>query len=232
MLKTLIISAHLDDAALCCTDHVLSWKKAGRQLKIVTIFTKFGQRTQVKLLKKRLVKVGFQDPTRQEEIRKKEDFSAMDALGVAREHMNFVDACYRVNKGSLVYRRYKSVFEGKISHADYKLTEEVKTRLQEFEDFDQVIIPLGIGRHVDHIIARSAAEEIFPRPKISYYIDYPYALKISNWNLPNLIKFLIYRKSVKKMTEKKLKTLYLYKSQMPLLFKGKPSYPEIILSNS
>ena len=47
-----------------------------------------------------------------------------------------------------------------------------------------LIAPLSLGNHIDHLVTRAAAERL--RRPIRYYLDYPYASEYGD-EIPNLI---------------------------------------------
>jgi len=231
MKKIAILSPHLDDAVLDCGEHIFDWKKKKKDISVVTIFARFGSNNTINSIKNRLAETGFSSCQEQERIRKKEDISAMEKLGVSWEHWEFIEGGYRTHRNQLLYPDNRSLFSGIISPHDLTLVQNLEARLVSLKNIDKVVAPLGIGRNADHLIVRKVAEKIFPDKQLSYYIDYPYALLPRNWTLKNFFKLVLKRKSIKPMSDEKRDMMNLYKSQIPLLFKSRiPNYPEIILS--
>ena len=229
MQKILVISPHLDDAVLSCHDHIVNWKQK-EEVFVLTVFTHFGKNLPYDWLKLRLKESGFLSPHLQEIARKKEDQRAMKNLNVNFRHLNFIDGGYRTYNQHPIYPN-SSIFSGRISEKDEAILSELARKLKNFNNFDKIIIPLGVGRHVDHEITRNAAETIFAKNKIAYYIDYPYATKIFNWNLKSLARLFMLKRSIQPMSRRKLESIKKYSSQYPLLFRREPQYSEIILFN-
>lgn len=230
MQKVLILSPHLDDAVLNCCDHILDWKNEKMKIAVSTIFTRFKSKSSNNLIKKRLSESGFSSLEKLEKQRKKEDRKAMEKLGVTWQHSDFVDCGFRIHENTPVYPSQKTLFSGIISPLDSHLMVDLEENLARFNKLNKILVPFGIGGNVDHVIVRKTAEKLFSPEKILYYIDYPYALKLTNWLLSSLTKLIFMKKSVKLMSERKRKILKIYSSQIPLLFKSRlPNYPEIIL---
>ena len=231
MKKLAVLSPHLDDAVLGCGDHIFDWKKKKKGIRVVTIFTRFGSNNTINSIKNRLAETGFTSAQGQERLRKKEDQKAMEKLGITWQHLDFVDCSFRIHNNTAIYPNRESPFSGVISSYDSSLTKKLETKLRRFKNFNKIAVPLAVGGNVDHVIVRKTAEKLFSPEKILYYIDYPYALILRNWTLENFFKLILKRKSIKPMSDEKRDMMNLYKSQIPLLFKSKPVYPEIILSS-
>ena len=229
MPEILILSPHLDDAVLSCFDHITAWKKNNENVFIVSIFTRFGINNTHLSIRKRLKETGFSSCKEQERTRKKEDVRAMNAIGASWEHLNYTDAGYRMSGRKVIYLNSNSLFSGKISPYDHKLIKSIEPRLNKLKKVDKILIPLGVGRNIDHVIVKKIAEKLFKPKQIIYYLDYPYALSISNWSVSNLLKLFLKRKSLRKTTERKRKVMRLYSSQYKLYFRKPPNYPETLL---
>jgi len=227
--EILVLSPHLDDAVFSCCDHIMDWQKKAQVL-VVTIFTRFGNKSSILRNNIRLSESGFSSPQEQEKKRKKEDEEAMKKLKVNFLHLDFVDAGYRIFGKKPLYSG-SSLFSGKVFHHDGLLASKLEKALKPFKEFDRVAIPLGVGGHIDHVLTRKAAEKVFDGKKISYFVDFPYASKISNWSLFNILKLLGKKLSVKKMSAQKKEVLKIYTSQFELHFKKDPDYFELITRN-
>ncbi len=225
--RILVLSPHLDDAVLSCADHILEWKKQGYEINIVTIFTSFKSSQVSPFAKHYLESSGFSDVISFEKARKKEDINAMTALGVEWKHLNFIDGAFRTVGTKQLYTQTK-LFSGQLNPSDLLLIPKLKKEFKNFE-FEFVLITLGIGRHVDHVLTKLFADKYFINLRKWYYVDWPYAQKWRNWSLPQIIEFLSHKKSFRLMSRTKLDLLRLYTSQFPLLFQKNPSFPEIIL---
>ena len=210
-------------------DHILEWKSAGYAVEVITVFTSFSTNKISPFVRKFLLESGFATPADMEKGRKEEDNKAMKMLGVGWQHWDFIDAAFRETAVGAVYPTEKELFSGKISAADRNLEADLENRLKHFSEADLILLPLGLGKHIDHALVRRVGEKAFAKNLIGYYADFPYALKLKNWTFRIIKQTLFLNKSIKTMSATKRNILHLYSSQMPSLFKSDPNYPEIIL---
>ncbi len=231
MKRVVIFSPHLDDVVLNCCDHILDWKNKNSKITVVTIFTQFKTNVSINRIKERLLETGFSSLEEQETQRKKEDIKAMQKLDVSWHHWGFVDGGFRIHENTLLYPKNTDLFSGITSLHDSHLAARLEKKFNRMRTFDKVVIPLGIGNNIDHVIVRKAAEKVFNPKQIIYYVDYPYALKPRNWLNKKLFDLIFKRKSIKSMSRRKKEILKIYASQIKLLFESFPNYPEIVLKN-
>lgn len=132
--------------------------------------------------------------------RKAEDLEAFKAIGhVSVENLDFIDAAWRTDSSGK--HIYTGIFRGQFNELDRPY---IATLAETFKNLpiDQtntaVFAPLGVGRHVDHILTREASALTFP--KAIYYGDFPYmdiapletefitkkGLKKADWNVENM----------------------------------------------
>ena len=105
--------------------------------------------------------------------RREEDLAACAALGATASHGPFPDAVYRLdNTGTPRYPDENAIF-GLLHPDEAGLAAEMGAWLDAQLPPEAVLYaPLGLGGHVDHILARMAAEQV--RDPV-YYPDFPYA---------------------------------------------------------
>lgn len=221
-----IFSPHMDDAILDMCDHMQTWKNQGYRVKVVTVFSSFRSRI-ISDDTRRFSGIGSMSTHRYELYRKNEDQKAMRILGVSWTHMDFVDGGFRTYRNRLAYTSYRALFSGILSRSDQELIDNLSDYMYRTSRNSAIFVPLGIGRHADHLIVRISAERVFNTDSIGYYIDFPYALSLRNWSL--LQAFFCVRRKRSKLPFSKIKThvLQCYASQMRLLFKENPSFSEI-----
>jgi len=68
---------------------------------------------------------------------------------------------------------------GRVASCDIGLAAEVSARVSEIArpgEAGMILAPLGVGRHVDHLITRRAAGELGMPIRTVYYSDFPYSL--------------------------------------------------------
>lgn len=215
-----ILSPHLDDAVLSLGEHIIDWKKQGKKIKIVTIFTKFKSNKNVPDYSLEYIKKsGFKSIGDFEKSRADEDIRAMEIMGVEYEHWGFVDAGFRE-----IYRTREQLLGGKVNSDDDKLIKKIREKTEKISA-DLILLPYGIGGHVDHLIVKKAGKKF--RGKILYYLESPYLWEKFNfiknfWKILNNISF-------RKGTKEKNLILEKYSSQYKLLINKNKFFNEIIV---
>lgn len=228
--RILVVSPHLDDAALGCCDHLLEWREAGSEVRVVTVFTSFDSPV-VPEHQRQLMRLWNIDSVQQlRQRRVQEDVLAMRQLGVEWMHLEWVDAAFRTSGERLLYPSIRELLDGVLHASDANLIQSLSEALQRYADYDLVLVPLTVGQHVDHVIARQAVDFAFEPARRRYYVDYPYAMNPRRWNRAQLSTLFRARKSIRWTSRRKRAVLECYETQMPLLFRRKPRwFPELIL---
>ena len=125
--------------------------------------------------------------------RRKEDRKTFEKLGVEVKHLEFFDALWRkkrnlnyieklfsvfLNEFEFIYTTHRlHVAKGIIHPEDNYNLEKLKQKLKKIVGLSNksiVFCPLGIGKHVDHIVVRQICSNTFPR--VIYWSDYNYNL--------------------------------------------------------
>jgi LmbE family N-acetylglucosaminyl deacetylase len=168
------ISPHLDDVALSCGGQIARRAAAGLPVLIVTITA--GEPTLHHLSPfARSLHDRWQVAAGAVALRRVEDAEACAILGANFEHWDYLDCIYRIDPadGRPLYASEKALF-GPLKAADQALVHEVSRRLAELPVANKIVVPLGVGRHVDHQLTRLAAERCFDPEQLHYYPEYPY----------------------------------------------------------
>ncbi len=224
-----IVSPHLDDAALSCADHALTWRAAGEEVLVVNVFTAAGTSTQLSSLMRPILHASQVDDAEQYvALRLREDRRCLDALGLRACQLGFTDAGFR-GASTPDYPTLAALRTGRLLAPELNLVDAVSEALRGVGDVRLAVCPLGIGRHVDHLITRAACERVFGADRLAFYADMPYARAPWRWSWADLRRLASARKSIKPMTPAKREALAHYGSQMPLMFRGTPRFPEIVL---
>jgi LmbE family N-acetylglucosaminyl deacetylase len=228
--QIVVVSPHLDDAALDCCEHIFAWKRSGIRVSILTVFTAFSARVLSPWARWYSGAADSGGLAEFERRRACEDLKAMNILGVSWNHLGFVAAGFRCNGGKTLYPDSEAICSGVISPEDMVLLNELKRTIRPLKDRSWLVVPFGIGKHVDHILVRKAAEEVVKPVDLYYYLDYPYALTPWNWTASDVVKVLTARKSIRWMSKVKRRLLNVYSSQIPRVFPlvFPRTYPEII----
>lgn len=228
----LIISPHLDDAVLSCADHALDWQRQGAAIHVLTLFSDAGAGVS------KLFGAGDQSCTdghARMHRRREEDAEAMRQLGFAFTHLGLVDAAFRGCNGA-DFPDLSSLWAGHLGPAGDALVAAATQRLHSAlastigaGTSAQVVAPLAIGGHVDHLIARKACEQVFGAAALAYYADMPYARAPWRWRAAQCRQAALARKSWRWISQRKQQVLRAYASEMPLLFKFTPKFAELLL---
>ncbi len=189
------ISPHLDDAILSAGNLILYLNKKN-PVKVITVFTRGANKTN-SFTQNYIKKCGYNNQKEFFIERKKEDTRVLKTLKIKPIHLDFIDATWREQGKSL---------EKRITLALKKLVKG--------SNKDVVFCPIGIGKHVDHLIVRNICQKIFK--KVIYWQDYPYVL----WDRADqeFIRKNKLKKTIFGRRFNKNKLIMGYKSQTKILF--------------
>ena len=178
------VSPHLDDGVLSC-GALLAYLARRCDVTVATVFTAACPHPW-SLPLRRQSRAGDMDAEVLYEHRRAEDAAVLAEAGAAAVHFGLPDAPYRRvgDSSSSAPGRWRlpayptlrfDAARGRIARTDAGLATEVGARIGEVVRASgavAVFAPLGIGRHVDHLITRHAAESL--RTHTIYYSDFPY----------------------------------------------------------
>lgn len=172
-MRIVYLSPHLDDAVLSAGGLIREQAASGCSVEIWTVMAGAPASDDVPEFARAMHQIwGFESAQQAVQLRRQEDDRAAAEVGARSIHLDFLDCIYR--RGPQGEGLYSDVtvpihpddadLPGRIAHA-------LAARLR---PDDLVICQLGIGRHVDHLIVRQAAEMLH-RP-LKYDADVPYLL--------------------------------------------------------
>lgn len=186
------VSPHLDDGVLSC-GALLAYLAHRCDVTVVTVFTEAAPPPWSLPVRRRMRAVGMDAETLYVH-RRAEDAAVLAEIGAAPVHLGLRDAPYRRSGGAAAgpsgrwrwpaHPTYPTVrfdaARGKIAPADAGLPAEIGARVSEVvraRGARVIFVPLGIGRHVDHLITRGSAQHLGEHlgPRIVYYSDFPYS---------------------------------------------------------
>jgi len=172
---TIIISPHLDDAALSCGGQIYLMTADGESVLIVTLMAGEPPESDLSTFAQNLHD-RWQLKSDAVARRRQEDMAAAHILGAETLHWEIPDCIYRRNlhTGEPYYISNQEIF-GEYDLSEEVLINELAEHLITLPQFKQIYAPLGVGNHVDHQIARLAAERSFGEGLV-YYEEYPYAI--------------------------------------------------------
>lgn len=173
--NTIVLSPHLDDAALSCGGLIFEHTQQGKTVLVVTFmaghppqkpFSEFAQQMHSRWeLAAQIV-----------QERRDEDKISNHILGADYYHCDIPDAIYRddPNDGNYFYTSDETLF-GHVAAGDSKQTiPQIRQILSDLPTYEQLLVPLTVGNHVDHQLVRTAVEQQTTH-SLLYYEDYPYA---------------------------------------------------------
>ena len=172
-VRIIYFSPHLDDAVLSAGGIIRKQTAAGIPVEIWTFMSGAPEVQELAEFARTMHQVwGYGTPAEAVEIRRAEDRRAAAQVGAKAVHFDFLDCIYRRGKSG----------EGLYSDAalpihpeDADLPAQVaQAMIAWLKPEDTVVCQLAIGRHVDHVIVRKAAEML--QRALTYDADIPYVL--------------------------------------------------------
>jgi LmbE family N-acetylglucosaminyl deacetylase len=174
-MRWIYLSPHFDDAVLSCGGLIFEHSRQGLPVEIWTIFAGDAPDGPLSPLALRChIDWGIPDPHTLVAVRREEDQTAAAIVGAETVHFSLPDCIYRLSEqGEPLYP--EEVF-APFHPFDMGLDADIAAVLAgELTEDDILVAPLAIGQHVDHRLARLAAERL-QRP-LRYYADIPYVLR-------------------------------------------------------
>jgi len=185
----LVLSPHLDDAVLSCGALIASAAKQ-TAVTVVTLFTEAGPPPYTLSARRYLRQTGARDAAALYRERRAEDQAALESLGVGWAHAGLIEAQHRRRKMSPghgtwweailpelvhtypVYRLH--VTSGRLAAADKGILRAAIAVVRRLAGRRSALVlaPLAVGDHVDHVLARVAAQR--SGAPLIYYGDFPY----------------------------------------------------------
>ena len=185
----LFLSPHLDDAVLSCGALIAEFAPR-RPVTVATLFTAAGPLPHTRAARSFMRQCAAADAATLFAARRAEDQDVVHEIGAVPVHLDETDALYRRRAvpepverlagllPELVHRyptfRY-DIAKGRVSRGDRGLVRKLRARVAELVSrtaAELVFCPVGVGRHVDHLITRAVGE--VAGEKTVYYSDFPY----------------------------------------------------------
>lgn len=170
------LSPHPDDVVLSCGGLVWEQVRAGHPASVWTICAGDPPSGTLSPFARSLHQ-RWQTSDQAFEQRRAEDVASCEILGASWEHFSLPDCIYRADeKGVFLYDSEESLF-GPLHPAEERRVAELAVELsRRLPPAADLVCPLGLGGHVDHYLARRAAERaaLFTGARLWYYADYPY----------------------------------------------------------
>lgn len=170
------LSPHLDDVALSCGGLVWEQTHSGLRVGIWTICAGDPPPGPLSPFAESLHE-RWQSGVEAMVLRREEDSAACTVLGATNHHFPIPDCIYRrVGPGNTpAYSSEESLFGPLHPHERPLIEELCDSFSRTIPSGAEVVCPLTLGGHVDHLLTRKAIERL-GRP-LWYYEDYPYVEK-------------------------------------------------------
>jgi len=182
-VRWIYISPHLDDAVFSAGGLVYEQTKSGLPVEIWTMMCGFPPEGEVSPFAQVLhFQWGFSSAEETVRLRRAEDEKAAFMLGAKTVHFDFLDCIYRRGPGG-EWLYPMDVFESPVAE-DADLPAQIASAISARLLPDDVLVcQFGIGRHVDHVTVRRAAE-LLGRPLLND-ADIPYLFNNPTELAPN-----------------------------------------------
>jgi LmbE family N-acetylglucosaminyl deacetylase len=228
----MVLSPHLDDAVLSC-GALLSTLAKRSQVTVVTVFSAASDPPHTRAGRAFLAQCAAGNAADLYAARQREDAEVLTGMGVRHLHLDVPDALFRRRVAArpvaelgrtipeLVHRypTYRfDIARGRVSRGDRRLLETLHERVARLVDAagaELVFAPIGVGRHVDHLLTRSLGERLVDRA--IFYSDFPY----DQWASPDaryLAAHRLRRWTWENGLERKVPLIEGYRSQVGALF--------------
>ncbi len=171
MTRVLAISPHLDDAVFSAGGTLFEHAAAGDTVTVLTCFTGNVPQPNGFALACQLDK-GLPADVDYMALRRAEDRAACSAIGAEVIHLRLLEAPHRG------YGNAAALFGRRLPGDDIAdtLVRQLREHVDQFEP-DVLYGPFGIGNHVDHRIVRDAIEQVTDSRAVTWWEDYPYAMR-------------------------------------------------------
>lgn len=210
---SLFLSPHLDDVVLSCGLLLARAASAGPST-VATVFSAAAPGPHTRAARsfiRNWAPADGEDPFAR---RRSEDTEVISAVGAHPVHLGRCDALFRTSQAraralrwagvaapELVHRYptyWLDIARGRVAKAERHLAEELAEEIGELRTrlgAEIVFCPLGVGRHVDHLLVRAVGALLDCR--VIYYSDFPYSVKtapessflashgLRKWTLPD-----------------------------------------------
>ena len=222
----LVLSPHLDDAALSCGGTIHHLARRGERVVVYTAVTADEPQPAPGPFAAGMVRGWRFPPGRAMAGRRDEDRAACAALGAEPVYGPFAEAIQRCDPaGGPLYGSVAALFGPPAAGdpAAPALPAEVAAQVAALSAATRVLAPLGVGGHVDHRLLRDAADRL-QGVEVLFYEEYPYSRQGGDAVAPALGDLARWRHALVPLAaadlEAKAGAIAAYRSQVPHLFRG------------
>ncbi len=215
-MRWIYISPHLDDAVLSAGGLIYDQTRAGMDVEIWTLMCGFPPTEELSPYAQLLhFEWGMPSAAEVVKVRRAEDAKATSIVGAKIVYFDYLDCIYRRGKnGDWLYSYIFVPPHENEADLPAQMADSISARLN---PTDQLVCQLGLGSHLDHVLARRAVE-LLQRPTL-YDVDIPYL-----FNAPQelALKTVGMKENVHRITEAGLRSwqdaIAAYESQISSLF--------------
>ncbi len=218
----LFISPHMDDAIGSCGGTIAKLVNMGEQVEVFNLFS--GEATPPFSPAAIDLHRQWGSPKDVIRMRRAEDRDACTTLGVKVHFEDIPDSLYRLTQnGKWMYGNDDDIFNKRHPEDDWLVTYFIqRIRIRLAHKNAKIYIPLGIGNHVDHLIAFEIGQLLkSDKYTVWFYEDFPYASSIeayhqrfemlSGWH-SHMVPL------TRQNIQLKVRAFSYYLSQIPMLF--------------
>lgn len=171
----IFLSPHLDDVALSCGALAWDLARAGDRVEVWTLMAGLPTDEDISPFAQQIEANWGISGKEAIAARRSEDLAACAILGVTARHFDWLDVIYRrdADTGAPTVNDEAELFSGR---PEDSLVDEITAMLTtELPAGAQLVMPIGLGNHVDHQAVVRAGER--SGRVVYHYADYPYVLK-------------------------------------------------------
>ncbi len=174
-MHSLYLSPHLDDAVFSCGGRIAQQVRDGGSVTVVTVLAGDPPRDRSTFAERLAASAGL-SPEEAVAARRQEDEKALEILGAEVVHWPLLDCIYRTKNGQgrWLYTDLASIFADEPDGDP--LVGQMTERFDDLPAADELVVPLAVGRHIDHRVVRSGAESL--GRELLYWEDFPY---VTHW---------------------------------------------------
>ncbi len=174
-MEWIYLSPHFDDVALSCGGLVWQQVQAGQRVTILTLCAGAQPEGPLSDFAQSLhARWGTEAAAPAQ--RAAEDRASCQQMGAGWQHFDVPDCIYRRGSDGEFLYASEAALNGELHLGEAQLIKQLARQLAaHLPRRARLVCPLAVGSHVDHQLARAAAERLNRR--LWYYADYPYVLK-------------------------------------------------------
>lgn len=228
---SIYLSPHLDDVALSCGGQVFMLGEEGKSILIVSVMAgdRPGQAASdyIQELHDR-----WQLQLDVVARRRAEDIRACRILGADHLYWDIPDCIYRFHAetNEPLYISDQDIF-GAVHPSEADMVNALSKQIQSLPVHDRLVVPTGLGNHVDHQITRQAAEQAGPN-RLVYYEDYPYAADPGALDAVNQTDYASWQATMIPLSEAaimtKIEAIAAFESQLSTFYQDRADMERVV----